>query len=324
MSDVVSGQTVLALMGPTGSGKTDLVVRLDPRRYEVVSCDSRQVYQELDIGAATPTAKELAAIPHHLVQFLTPDRKIDVGLYIKMARAAITDIFERGRQPIIVGGTGFYYRALKTGLFEVQVPDAIRDRVEAMPHSERLERLRELDERVLLPTDAGLHPRAGHIHPNDRYRVQRALEVSLTTGKPWSNLWREVQNGANLAAAPWHFHGWRLEMPRDEYFERLHVRAERMVQAGFVSEARAIFAKYGMCPGLKTLGYREALAALQTELSDEELIANLTIAHRQYGKRQRTWFRRESELVAIQTADFARVVKYFEQTGQVIGSDLPA
>ncbi len=284
---------VLVLLGPTGSGKTGLVCSLDPERVEVVSCDSRQVYREMEIGTAAPTREEREAMPHHCVDFVSPDRKVNAALYRQCALPAIRDIIARGKTPLVVGGTGFYYTALKTRLFHSPPDPGLRERLARYTQEERLLQLRSIDPDALQPDGESRIP--GKIHPNDDYRITRALEVSLSTGEPWSLHW-ERSRQESLERAEFAFVGWHMEVDRSSYREHLRERCRAMVERGFVEEAGRIYEKYGDCPGLGTLGYDRALEVYRGERSREELVETLTQLHYQYGKKQMTWFRREEEL----------------------------
>lgn len=297
---------VRVLLGPTGSGKTELAVGLDPARYEIISCDSRQIYREMPIGSAMPLPEELARVRHHLVDFLSPAEDFNAGTFARLARDALGDVLARGKSPVLVGGAGFYYRALKTGLFSrTTVDPGTRERVRGMTHTERLALLREGDPTAVLPDGRPTVP--GFIHPHDAYRVERALEILLSTGVPWSEHWRRARE-AGMASREFNFTGFYLETDRETYWRRLFERAAQMVGAGLVAEAGRLREAYGDCPGLKTLGYGLALQRLDGAISEDRLIEELAIRHRQYGKRQRTWFRREPELRAVSLSELRKKV----------------
>ncbi|MEQ9363234.1 MAG: tRNA (adenosine(37)-N6)-dimethylallyltransferase MiaA [Leptospirales bacterium] len=310
------------LLGPTGAGKTALLESLlasptgsvaDIPPVEIVSCDSRQIYRELEIGSAAPEPKLLARLPHYLVGVLQPTETYSAARFRGDALAAIADILARGRLPLIAGGSGFYFRALQTGLFALDVSAGrqagIRRQVQELGAGERLRRLRELDPAAVL-SDPAEQARAGRVHPNDDYRVTRALEIVLASGRAYSEIWaesrrRSEQGGAN-AANPYRFTGWRLEVDRESYWRGLAGRARAMVASGIIEEAGRVFERYGVCPGLETLGYSDALAAWRGELGRDELAERLYISHRQYGKRQRTWLRREDSLTPESRDGLAR------------------
>lgn len=291
---------VFALLGPTGSGKTALTQALDPERFEIVSCDSRQVYSELAIITALPTPAERRRIAHHVVDFLSPRETMHAGRYVELARTAIQDILARGKTPWIVGGAGFYFRALRYGLFEVETTDAVRESVRALSPAERLNELRRLDPAALVAPGEALQ--SGRLHPNDEYRVLRALEITLSSGVPWSEHWRRRRESRR---SDWSLFGWRLELDTKSYESGLRRRCAAMVAAGAGAEAERVFARYGACPGLATLGAAEALAHARGEIDAAELEVRLFDAHRRYAKRQRTWLRSETDLSAITPADLA-------------------
>lgn len=312
MKSGFDGRPVIpVLLGPTGAGKTGLLESLlsdsaaaNLPAIEVISCDSRQIYRELEVGSAAPDPGLQARMRHHLVGVLAPTAAYNAARFREDALGAIADILSRGRLPLIVGGSGFYFRALQTGLFAVNVAselrNEIREQVQALEPAERLRRLRELDPAaVIAPPEQA---RAGRVHPNDDYRISRALEICLASGGTYSGLWDDTRRRANsgeLAAAnPYRFTGWRLEVEQKTYWRQLADRAQAMVEHGIIEEAGRVFERHGMCAGLETLGYADALAAWRGEIQPKELAERLFISHRQYGKRQRTWLRREESLVA--------------------------
>lgn len=294
--------TLPVLLGPTGSGKTELIHKLESDRFEIISVDSRQVYKELHIGAATPDPDTLQKIPHHLINLLRPDQCMDAAFFVRECLRIIPEVLRRGRIPFLVGGTGFYYRALNSGgLFETEIDSKLRTEIQLKTAKERLQDLRELDPGVLI--EAHEKASAGRIHPNDDYRVGRALEIMRSTGKSIREFWNGREMGQQKAA--YRFQGWWLEIPRELYWQRLQIRAASMVQEGMVVEAAQVYQKYGDCPGLTGLGYPEALQVWRGMKSEAELCEALFIAHRQYGKRQRTWFRREDSLSSIAPENFS-------------------
>jgi tRNA dimethylallyltransferase len=290
---------LLVILGPTASGKTALSLRLaEELNGEIVSCDSVAVYREFEIGTAKPSSDERARVPHHMIDIAAPDEEITAGEYARRARAAITDIKSRGKLPIVVGGTGLYLRALINGLF-------------AGP--ERSEHLREkLRSKATLGQGEELHKvlarldpqAAANIHPNDTPKLIRAIEVCLLAGKPMSEMW---QRGRDPLA------GFRilrvgLDPARSKLYERINLRCAQMFERGLVEETRELMKRYRspdfdvendsrpMAKPLSSLGYSHAVAVLRNEMSLAECIEAAKQGHRNYAKRQMTWFRRESEL----------------------------
>jgi tRNA dimethylallyltransferase len=253
-------------------------------RGEIVSCDSVAVYRELEIGTAKPSAEERRKVLHHLIDIVAPTDLVTAGDYSRLARKSIAEIGARGNRPIVVGGTGLYLRALLEGLFA------------GPPRSEELrsrlrERARERGpqylHRMLRHLDASA---AKSVHANDVAKVVRALEVSLSARRPMTDLWRQGRDpllGYKIARLG-------LNPDRETLYERINARAEKMFAQGLVEETRALRERYGSnARPLDSLGYRQATQFLAGELSLPEAIAAAQQAHRNYAKRQITWFRRE-------------------------------
>jgi tRNA dimethylallyltransferase len=273
------------LLGPTGSGKTALSLELASRfGGEIVSCDSVAVYRGMDLGTAKPSAEERARITHHLIDVAQPDQPFTAGEYSRRARAALRDISARGRLPMVTGGTGLYLRAMTAGLFagpERQTELRARLELSRYKHTEGwLHRLlKRLD-----PASAA------RIHANDTPKLIRAIEVCLAVRKPFSAvLGRDPLTGFRLLRIG-------LNPPRKALYDRLNRRAATMFASGLIEEARGLLALYGLVKALDSLGYRQAMAVLAGTLSEEAGIAAAQQGHRNYAKRQLTWFRREPEV----------------------------
>jgi tRNA dimethylallyltransferase len=273
------------LLGPTGSGKTALSLELASRfGGEIVSCDSVAVYRGMDLGTAKPSAEERARITHHLIDVAQPNQPFTAGEYSRRARAALRDISARGRLPIVTGGTGLYLRAMTAGLFagpERQTELRARLELSRNKHTEGwLHRLlKRLD-----PASAA------RIHANDTPKLIRAIEVCLAVRKPFSAvLGRDPLTGFRLLRIG-------LNPPRKALYDRLNRRAATMFASGLIEEARGLLALYGLVKALDSLGYRQAMAVLAGTLSEEAGIAAAQQGHRNYAKRQLTWFRREPEV----------------------------
>lgn len=279
---------LIAIAGPTGSGKTALSLALAERfEGEIVSCDSVAVYRDMEIGTAKPAPEERRRVPHHLIDVLPPDRFCTAGDYSRRAREAIADIAARGRLPIVTGGTGLYLRALLEGLF---------------PGPTRSEELRERLRRSAERHGPGwLHKLLGRldraaaerIHANDEPKLIRAIEVCLAARQPLTEAWqsgRDPLRGFRILRLG-------LDAPRPALYERLDARARAMFAAGLVEETRMLLEQYGEAPrAFESLGYRQARAVLRGEMTEEEAIAATAQGHRNYAKRQLTWFRREPEM----------------------------
>ncbi len=285
---------VLAIVGPTASGKTGLAVRVAERLsfpIEIVSCDAFQIYRGLEIGAGQPAREELAAVRHHLVGVLEPDDPASAGRFAGLAAEAIAGIRRRGAIPLVVGGSGLYFRALRDGVFDGPAVDlGLRARLRRL---DRHPRGRRRLDRMLARRDPDADRR---IHRNDRVRRLRALEVALLAGEPISSL--RTRRSPPLDRAHWTVVA--LDPPRDQLATRIAVRVRAMFAAGFVEEALRLHELHGdSWPGRRAIGYREILdertSAGERETTDD-LRARVRNATRRYARRQRTWFRAEREL----------------------------
>jgi tRNA dimethylallyltransferase len=279
---------LLVLAGPTASGKTALALRLAQRfNGEIVSCDSVAVYRGMEIGSAKPSLAERALVPHHMIDIARPDEPVTAGDYSRLAREAIQGISERGHLPIVAGGTGLYLRALIDGLFPAPPrQDDLRKRLRDTAAARGTTWLH----RILTRLDPQA---ASAIHVNDVSKVVRAIEVSLAARQPISQQWqhgRDALTGYSILRLG-------LNPPRAELYDRINQRAAAMFDRGLVEETAALIQLYGHdCRVLTSLGYAEASALLRGECSREEAIRRAQQGHRNYAKRQGTWFRREPEI----------------------------
>jgi tRNA dimethylallyltransferase len=284
---------VVVVLGPTASGKTALALAIARRfRGEIVNCDSVAMYREFDIGTAKPSAAERAEIPHHLLDCVDPLADVSAGEYARQARQILREIVLRARHlPIVSGGTGLYLRALLQGLFpgpqrSEELRIQLRDRVEknGTEHLHRI--LRRLDSLA-----------ANRIHANDVPKVIRAIEVCLASRQSsrqnMTELWQQGREP---------LHGFRilrlgLNPDREILYARINQRAANMLDQGLIAETERLLAKYGaQARPLASLGYRQALQFLRGELDRESTLSAAQQAHRNYAKRQITWFRREPDV----------------------------
>ena len=280
---------LIVLVGPTASGKTSLAIRLAEQfNGEIVSCDSVAVYREMEIGTAKPSHEERALIQHHMIDIAWPDEACTAGDYSRQARESLTGITQRGHLPIIAGGTGLYLRALIDGLFPAppQQP-GLRDRLRKRAAEMGQDRGPAHLHRILTRLDATA---AASIHINDVPKVVRAIEVSLAAKQPLTEQWqkgRDTLTGYNILRLG-------LNPPRPRLYERINQRAAAMFDNGLIEETERLIERYGHnCRPLSSLGYAEATAVLRNEINREQAVAQAQQGHRNYAKRQLTWFRRE-------------------------------
>ncbi len=283
VANLVAEPLLVVILGPTGSGKTALSLALGQRfDGEIVSCDSVAVYRGLEIGSAKPTPEQRRSLPHHLLDVVAPDAFYTAGDYGRAAREAIAGITQRGRLPIVTGGTGLYLRALLQGLSpSPQRSAALRERLLGKPPLTL--------HRILKRLDA---VSAARIHANDVAKVVRAIEVTLTAEQPMSEVWKEGRE----PLAGYRILRLGLDPRRPELYGRIDRRAAEMFTHGLVEETQALLARYGRSPALGSLGYRQAMQHLDGELTLEQAVAAASQGHRNYAKRQLTWFRREPDV----------------------------
>ncbi|MGA7379563.1 MAG: tRNA (adenosine(37)-N6)-dimethylallyltransferase MiaA [Terriglobales bacterium] len=279
---------LVVVLGPTASGKTALSLALAERfEGEIVNCDSVAMYREFEIGTAKPDAAERARAPHHLLDFVEPTGYITAGEYARRARRVLQEIKQRGRLPVVVGGTGLYLRALLDGLSpgpqrSQELRERLREKVERKGTSHLHRVLRRMDR------DA-----AEQIHANDLPKLIRAIEVCLGSRRKMTEMWKHGRDALR---------GFRilrigLNPERDALYGRINERARRMFKAGLVEETQRLLAKYGeSAQPLGSLGYKQAVQLVRGEMDEASALQAAQQAHRNYAKRQMTWFRREPEV----------------------------
>jgi tRNA dimethylallyltransferase len=304
------------ILGPTASGKTALSLALAEKfRGEIVNCDSVAMYREFDIGTAKPSPAERSRAPHHLFDFLDPAQEMTAGEYSRRGREVIADISSRQRVPIVVGGTGLYLRALLEGLFAgPQRSEELRERLREKEASFGSAYLHK----ILARLDGAV---AQKIHANDVPKLIRAIEVCLATRERMSELWQQGRNPLR---------GFRilrlgLDPDRALLYERINQRARRMFEVGLLDETENLVEKYGATARpLGSLGYKQAVQFLGGELTREQAVQAAQQGHRNYAKRQITWFRREPDVAwfngfgdepAVQRDAIARVEASLSHTG---------
>lgn len=277
---------LIILAGPTAVGKTELSLKLARRlNTEIVSADSMQIYKYMDIGTAKPSPEERKAVPHHLLDLVEPDQEFSVADYKAYFEATVASLYQRGKIPLVTGGTGLYIRAciqafdLGPGKPDPDLRRELNEQAERFGVNYLHQRLRESDPEA-----------ASKIHPNDRRRLIRALEVFINTGVPISSLQknRSIRFKYKLIYI-------FLNRERNELYDRIEKRVERMIADGLIDEVRSLLER-GYSPDLKpmqSLGYKQINLFLQGKLTLEEAIASIKQETRRYAKRQLTWFRKE-------------------------------
>jgi tRNA dimethylallyltransferase len=279
---------LIIIFGPTAVGKSNLVMELAPLlNAEVINADSQQVYRQMDIGTAKPSKQERLKVPHHVIDVVEPDEEFNAAKYRHLATASAQDIQSRDKQVIVSGGTGLYIRALTRGLFVGPGQDAaIRKALNVEVENNGLGSLYQRLERV----DAFA---ASWIHPNDRQRIIRALEVYQSTGKPisaWQNehAFRECRFSTVKIG---------LDRQREELYDRINQRCDQMIDAGLVREVKGLLEKgYSSdLHSLRSVGYRHMGLFLIGRMSFDEAVHLMKRDTRRLAKRQLTWFRRDEE-----------------------------
>lgn len=301
------------LMGPTASGKTELAVQIAQKlETEIISVDSALVYKGMDIGTAKPTIEERKGIPHHLIDILDPAEVFSTGRFRKSALQIMENIANRGKVPVLVGGTMLYFNSLFNGL--ASLPEADTEKRE------------QLDDELKLIGKKAMHARlrmidpesAERIHPNDPQRVQRALEVFDLSGKPMSHFFREAQQNEipfrkiKLIIAP---------EDRKQLHEKIAKRFRIMIDLGLIEEVRALYQRGDLTekmPAIRAVGYRQVWSYLKAEYDLEMMIDKAIVATRQLAKRQFTWLRRENDALRFISYDSGLSKKVLQSIEHVI------
>lgn len=295
MSLSSKNKNVILLVGPTASGKTRVSLEIASKiKAEIVSADSRQVYKRMNIGTAKPSDDELQTIPHHCIDIREPHEYFSAGQFGRLARPIIDDIFSRDKQPIVVGGSGLYIRALVDGVFEGNYRDEsvrmkLRNKAEEQGIDFLYGRLKKVD------------PLASEkIHANDLRRIVRALEVYEVTGQPISIIQKENTEPADFSP-----HFYALSWDREVIYGRIESRVDLMVTDGLVNEVRLLLEKgYSLDDNaMDSVGYKEIVQHLNGEISLDEAIGLIKQNTRRFAKKQMTWFRQDKRIQWIDVAD---------------------
>ncbi len=302
----MKNNTVIVLCGPTASGKTDLSIKLCSRfNAEVVGCDAVQIYRYLDIGSAKPSPEIRKKIPHHLIDFLDPAQSFSAADYRRAAVDAINSILNRGKIPIVVGGSGFYLRALTGGLSPIpKIPEEIRNNIRALINKEgtakAYKRLKQLD-----PSAASV------VRPGDSYRISRALEVFTATGKSITHFWNAPPEKENSFI----YTKIGLKTDRRVLYENIDKRCEYMFKNGILDEVARLLQR-GYSPTIKPLqsvGYRQALDVVLNGRDREEALVEAKTKTRNLAKRQITWFKADREIKWFEPEDIEKITEFIEE-----------
>jgi tRNA dimethylallyltransferase len=309
---------IVVITGPTAVGKSALAVELAaPIAGEIINADSMQVYRGMDIGTAKPPVQERDTIPHHLLDIVNPDDAFNAAIYRSLAVPVIEEISRRGHLPFAVGGTGLYIKTLLGGLFHCPASDpGLRERLNRESDEQGLESL--FGRLCALDPDA-----AQKIHPHDKVRILRALEVIELTQTPYSVL----ASKHRFRDRPFVSLKICLQMNRQDLYDRINRRCERMIEQGLIAETEALLSK-GYSPVLKpmkSLGYRHAVKVLQGDWDADKALKKLQTDTRRYAKRQLTWFRADSQCVWYEPKEKQRIleeIRHFLDAGNNREGDL--
>lgn len=287
---------VVVICGPTASGKTSLGIKLANRiNGEIISCDSMQIYKDMDIGTAKPTQEERNAAKHHLIDFVSPSERYNVAEYKKDAETAICRILEEKKEPIIVGGTGLYLNSLVYGIDypDIETDLEYRKLLESRVQKEGLDALYQ--EAYKIDSQA-----TSKISQNDQKRILRVLEIYHVTGKTKTELEEESRKGH----IKYDYRVFVLNMEREKLYERINKRVDIMIELGLIEEVENLLNKYNDFPtAMQGLGYKEVVEYLQKKITKDEMIEKIKQESRRYAKRQITWFKSYKNAIWLDALD---------------------
>lgn len=287
----MSKPKVIVIGGPTASGKTSLSIELAKKiNGEIISSDSMQIYKDMTIGTAKPTVEEMDGIPHHLLDFVSPDERYSVADFKRDAESAIEKILSKKKNPIIVGGTGLYIDSLVYGIEypDIELDDEYRKKL--MQEADTEEGLINLYNKA-----KKIDPEAiQKISPNDKKRITRILEVYNATGKTKT----ELEKISRMNGVKYDYKVFAINMDREKLYDRINLRVDIMLEQGLIAEVENLIKKYSNFPtAMQGLGYKEVVEFLNKEISKEEMIDKIKQESRRYAKRQLTWFRKNKEII---------------------------
>ena len=287
---------VIVICGPTASGKTALSIELAKQIHgEIVSCDSMQIYQDMNIGTAKPTPEEMQGIQHYLIGYVSPEQRYSVADYKADAKKAIKEIIEKGKMPIVVGGTGLYLDSLiyEIEYQDIQLDEEYRKKLEEEVEEKGLEALYERAKQI----DATAIEK---ISPNDKKRILRILEIYHATGKTKTE--QEIES--RKKEVEYDYKVYALDWDRQTLYDRINKRVDMMIEQGLIEEVKQILDKYDTFPtAMQGLGYKEVVEYLKGDLTKEEMIEKIKMESRRYAKRQLTWFRKNKQTIWLNAED---------------------
>lgn len=284
---------VIVIVGPTASGKTALSIELAKQiKGEIVSCDSMQIYKDMNIGSAKPSLEEMQGIKHYMIDIVEPDKRFSVAEYKKQAEQAIEEILLKGKMPIVIGGTGLYADSLIYGIEypEIEFDKNYRNELENIANSKEglsnlYEKAKEIDSKAI-----------EKISPNDKKRILRILEIYHSTGKTKTEL--EAESRKN--EVKYDYRVFVINMDRQILYNRINKRVEIMIENGLIEEVKNLLDKYKEFPtAMQGLGYKEVVEYLNGYLTKDEMIEKIKQETRRYAKRQLTWFRKNKNTIWI-------------------------
>ena len=287
---------VIVICGPTASGKTALSIALAKKiNGEIVSCDSMQIYKDMDIGTAKPTIEEMQGIKHYLIGYVSPEQRYSVADYKKDAKKAIKEILEKGKIPIVVGGTGLYIDSL---IYEIEYQDIkldekyrkqLEDEVKEKGLEELYKKAKIIDEKAM-----------EKISPTDKKRILRVLEIYHATGKTKTE--QEIES--RKKEVEYDYKVYALNWDRQKLYDRINKRVDIMIEQGLIQEVKQILEKYSTFPtAMQGLGYKEVVDYLNGIYTKEEMVEKIKMETRRYAKRQLTWFRKNKQTIWLNAED---------------------